>query len=85
LNSGSENPSSAIEPSFIVEYLIQLMQNGTNSITNNKALVYLNLVDSQLGDMLNESNTSTTIPGDVFLTYRNQKYGIKMQYPFDSK
>ncbi|HXX99106.1 MAG TPA: hypothetical protein VEL11_18610 [Candidatus Bathyarchaeia archaeon] len=82
LNSGLENPSSAIEPSFIVEYLVQLMQTGTNSITNNKALVYLNLVDSQLGCMLNESNTNTTIPGDVFLTYRNQKYGIKMQYSY---
>ena len=81
LNSGLENPSS-VEPSFIVEYLVQLMQTRTNSITNNKALVYLNLVDSQLGYMLNESNTNTTIPGDVFLTYRNQKYGIKMQYPY---
>jgi hypothetical protein len=82
LNSGLENPNSATEPSFIVGYLVQLMQTGTNSITNNKALVYLNLVDSQLGYMLNESNTNTTIPGDVFLTYRNQKYGIKMQYPY---
>ncbi|HXX96096.1 MAG TPA: hypothetical protein VEL11_03135, partial [Candidatus Bathyarchaeia archaeon] len=81
LNSGLENPSSVV-PSFIVEYLVQLMQTRTNSITNNKALVYLNLVDSQLGYMLNESNTNTTIPGDVFLTYRNQKYGIKMQYPY---
>jgi hypothetical protein len=81
LNSGLENPSS-VEPSFIVEYLVQLMQTRTNSITNNKALVYLNLVDSELGYMLNESNTNTTIPGDVFLTYRNQKYGIKMQYPY---
>jgi len=82
LNSGSENSNSAIEPSFIVEYLVQLMQNGTNSITNNKALVYLNLVDSQLGYMLTESNSNATIPGDVLLTYRNQKYGIKMQYPY---
>lgn len=77
-----ENSNSAIEPSFIVEYLVQLMQNGTNSITNNKALVYLNLVDSQLGYMLTESNSNATIPGDVLLTYRNQKYGIKMQYPY---
>jgi hypothetical protein len=81
LNSGLENPNSAVEPSFILEYLVQLMQTGTNSITNNKALVYLNLVDSQLGYMLNESNTNTTIP-DVLLTYRNQRYGIKMQYPY---
>jgi hypothetical protein len=81
LNSGLENPSS-VEPSLIVEYLVQLMRSGTNSVTNNKALIYLNLVDSQLGYMLNESNTNTTIPGDVFLTYRNQKYGIKMQYPY---
>ena len=80
MNSGSENSNSAIEPSFIVEYLVQLMQNGTNSITNNKALVYLNLVDSQLGYMLTESNSNATIPGDVLLTYRNQKYGIKMEY-----
>jgi hypothetical protein len=34
LNSGSENSNSAIEPSFIVEYLVQLMYTGTNSITN---------------------------------------------------
>jgi len=59
-----------------------LWQTGTNSITNNKALVYLNLVDSQLGYMLNKSNTNATIPRDVFLTYRNEKYGIKMQYPY---
>ena len=35
--------SLVIEPRFIVEYLVQLMQNGTGGITNNKALVYLNL------------------------------------------
>ncbi|MFZ0510807.1 MAG: hypothetical protein WAM14_04305 [Candidatus Nitrosopolaris sp.] len=78
----SENPSSPIEPRFIVEYLVQLMQNGIGSITNNKALVYLNLVDSQLGDMLNEPSTNTTIPADSFLTYTNQKYGIKIKYPY---
>jgi hypothetical protein len=53
----SEHSSLAIEPKFIVEYLLQLMQNGTGGVTNNKALVYLNLADSQLGDMLNEPNT----------------------------
>jgi hypothetical protein len=82
LNSILENSNSAIEPSFIVEYLVQLKQNGTNSITNNKVLVNLNLVDSQLGYMLTKSNSNATIPGDLFLTYRNQKYGIKMQYPY---
>jgi hypothetical protein len=82
LNSGLENSNSAIEPSFIVEHLVQLMQTGTNSITNNKVLVYLNLVDSQLGYMLTKSNNNATIPGDLFLTYWNQKYGIKMQYPY---
>jgi hypothetical protein len=30
--------------------------------------------------MLNKSDTNATIPGDVFLTYTNQKYGIKMEY-----
>ena len=79
----SENSSLVIEPKFIVEYLVQLMlQNGTGGVTNNKALVYLNLADSQLGDMLNEPNTNTTMAGNSFLTYTNQKYGIKMQYPY---
>ena len=32
--------------------------------------------------MLNEPNTNTTIPADSFLTYTNQRYGIKMQYPY---
>ena len=79
----SEHSSLAIEPKLIVEYLVQLMQNGTGGVTNNKALVYLNLADSQLGDMLNEPNTNTAIPGDSFLTYTNQRYGITIQYPYN--
>ena len=59
-----------------------MLQNGTGGITNNKALVYLNLADSYLGDMLNESNTNTTILRDSFLTSTNQRYEIKMQYPY---
>jgi hypothetical protein len=78
----SENSSLAIEPKFIVEYLVQLMQNVTGGITNNKALVYLNLADSKLGYMVNQPNTNTTIRADSFLTYTNQRYGIKMQYPY---
>jgi len=72
LNSGLENSNSAADPSFIVEYLVQLMQTGTNSITNDKVHVYLNLVDSH----------PIIMQQYLEIFSYNQKYGIKIQYPY---
>jgi len=88
-SSESRNPTYNVEPMSIVEYLVQLMQNSINStsegiagITNNKALVYLNLVDSQLSDKLNEVTANSTLAKHSLASYANHRYGIRVLYPY---
>lgn len=89
-SSESRNPTYDVEPMSIVEYLVQLMQNSINStsegidgITNNKALVYLNLVDSQLSDKLNEvTAANSTLAKHSLASYANHRYGIRVLYPY---
>lgn len=83
------NSTYNIEPKFIVEYLVQLMQNSTNrtgvsvgGITNNKALVYLNLVDSQLSDKLKELTDNSPLARNSVASYANHRYGIRVLYPY---
>jgi hypothetical protein len=81
--SESRNSTYGVDPRYIVEYLVQLMQNESGpGITKDKALVYLNLVDSQLADQLNEPNSNSTLATHYLLPYENQRYGIRVLYPY---
>jgi hypothetical protein len=81
--SESRNSTYGVDPRYIVEYLVQLMQNESGpGITKDKALVYLDLVDSQLADQLNEPDSNSTLATHSLLTYENQRYGIRVLYPY---
>jgi eukaryotic-like serine/threonine-protein kinase len=73
---------------LLVKDVIRSLQNGDT----NKASVYLNLANQQLGKallniLLPNATTNTTaaahIPTGTFLTYTNSKYGIKIQYQYN--
>jgi hypothetical protein len=81
--SESRNSTYDIDPRYIVEYLVQLMQtDGGPGITNNKALVYLNLVDSLLADKLNKLSANSVLARNSLVKYENQRYGIRVLYPY---
>lgn len=81
--SESRNSTYDIDPRYIVEYLVQLMQaEGGPGITNNKAFVYLNLVDSLLSDRVNKLSANSTMARNSLAVYENQRYGIRVLYPY---
>jgi len=81
--NASESRNSTYDPRYIVEYLVQLMQNESGpGITKDKALVFLNLIDSQLADQLNEPNANSILVTHSLLPYENQRYGIRVLYPY---
>jgi hypothetical protein len=81
-------PFQSLSTLLLVKDVIRSLQNGDT----NKASVYLNLANQQLGKallniLLPNATTNTTaaahIPTGTFLTYTNSKYGIKIQYQYN--
>ena len=85
-------PIQSLSTLLVVKDVIQSLENGDT----NKAAIYLNLADQQLGrTLLNllqalQTNATTNItaaaahiPNGTFLTYTNSKYGIKIQYQYN--
>jgi hypothetical protein len=85
-------PFQSLSTLLLVKDVIQSLENGDT----NKAAVYLNLADQQLGRTLlnllqalqtnattNITATAAHIPIGTFLTYTNSKYGIKIQYQYN--
>jgi hypothetical protein len=95
ISSGTGNhyfPFQSLSTLLIVKDVIQSLENGDT----NKAAVYLNLADQQLGRALlnillllpNATNkTAATVVAHIsngtFLTYTNFKSGIKLHYQYD--
>jgi len=83
-NNYSNNYSS-LETILLVKDAIQSLQNSNDTT---KALIFLDLAERQLGEVLlniANANLSTTaaIPRDTFLIYSNPSYGIRMQYQYN--
>lgn len=65
---------------MLVTDIITSLENGDNR----DALIYLNLVEQQLGRiLLYTSNSTIAIPPGTFLTYSNQRYKIRINYQYD--
>ncbi len=82
-NNNSNNYSS-LETILLVKDAIQSLENGNDTT---KALVFLDLAERQLGEVLlniaNANVSAATIPRDTFLIYSNPSYGIRMQYQYN--
>jgi hypothetical protein len=86
--NGSAAHHISIQPLTILLFIKTAMQSIYNDDFR-KARIYLNLADEELGlSMLDTSNlkakataTTNTTFNKNYLTYTNNKYGIKLQYP----
>jgi hypothetical protein len=85
-------PFQSLSTLLLVKDVIRSLENGDT----NKAAVYLNLADQQIGRTLlnipsrlppnattNITAAAAHIPTGTFLTYTNPKYGIKIQYQYN--
>jgi hypothetical protein len=91
-NNIKNKPASLDALAFILGHTIKLLsENNTTTLPKNSSILYLNTLEEQLGQYLpaissNIENSinrtaSTTFPKEPFLEYKNEPYGLKVQYP----
>src|SRR5438445_13188379 len=77
----NSNNYSSLETILLVKDAIQSLENSNDT---SEALVFLDLAERQLGEVLlniaNANVSAATIPRDTFLIYSNPCYEIRLQY-----
>jgi len=91
-NNIKNKPAGLDALAFLLGHTIKLFsENNATTLPKNSSILYLNTLEEQLGQYLpaissNFENSinptaSTIFPKGPFLEYKNEPYGLKVQYP----
>jgi hypothetical protein len=93
-NNIKNKPAGLDSLAFLLGHTIKLLsENNTTTLPKNSSILYLNTLEEQLGQYLpaissNFENSinrtaSTIFPKGPFIEYKNEPYGLEVQYPHD--
>jgi hypothetical protein len=68
---------------LIVHTIGLISENNTNAEAKNDSIMYLNALEEQLSPHVMTGTTNNTFSKKLFLEYKNEPYGLKIQYPYD--